>query len=122
MSSQKQPLGSIVWTDLTVSDAENIRDFYAQVIGWKSQEHDMGDYNDYVIQTADEGQTVAGICHARGSNVDIPPQWLIYVTVADVQAAANKCISLGGKVLDEPRKWANKIFVLFKTRRVRLWL
>ena len=30
-------------------------------------------------------QPVSGICHARGSNADLPPVWLIYITVADLE-------------------------------------
>ena len=27
---------------------------------------------------------MTGICHARGSNAELPAGWLIYITVADV--------------------------------------
>jgi predicted enzyme related to lactoylglutathione lyase len=27
--------GTIAWTDLTVPDAEKVRDFYAAVVGWR---------------------------------------------------------------------------------------
>ena len=44
----------------------------------------MGDYADYNINLPDGSSTVAGICHARGSNADVPPQWLVYIVVEDV--------------------------------------
>jgi predicted enzyme related to lactoylglutathione lyase len=39
----------------------------------------------------------------RGENTGLPAQWLIYITVADVEASAAKCVELGGKVLAGPR-------------------
>ena len=30
---------------------------------------------------------IAGVCHARGSNADLPGGWLIYVTVAGARSA-----------------------------------
>ena len=86
MSDANPPAGSIVWRDLTVPDARVIRDFYGQVVGWDSTPHDMGDYDDYNILPQGSDRAVAGICHARGSNADLPAQWLIYVTVEDVEA------------------------------------
>ena len=42
---------------------------------------------------------VAGICHARGDNAALPAQWLLYITVADVDASVERCVELGGQVL-----------------------
>lgn len=100
---EKPAIGSIGWRDLTVGDAEGVSQFYSEVVGWERREHAMGDYHDFDILDA-EGRTVAGICHARGPNADLPPQWLLYVTVADVGASAARCTELGGKVLEGPRK------------------
>lgn len=94
--------GTIVWHDLTVPDAESVRDFYTQVVGWTSTGQNMGGYEDYNI-FASNGECVAGVCHARGVNAKVPPQWLLYVAVPDVEAAAKRCVELGGKVLDGPR-------------------
>ncbi len=105
MSPEQEPAsaGRVVWQDLTIKDAAGVRDFYAQVVGWTAKEHDMGEYADYEMYPAGSDQCVAGICHAKGHNANIPPQWLLYVEVADVPASAAKCAELGGKVLDGPR-------------------
>lgn len=42
MASEK--VGSVLWRDLTVENAEQIRDFYQQVVGWQAQGEDMGGY------------------------------------------------------------------------------
>jgi predicted enzyme related to lactoylglutathione lyase len=91
-------VGSIGWHDLTVANADQVRDFYSAVVGWKPQPVDMGGYSDYCMDTPD-GVTVAGVCHARGPNAGIPPQWLIYIHVSDVAESAAKCCELGGQIV-----------------------
>ena len=106
--SDPAPIGSIGWIDLTVPDAAAVRDFYQAVVGWTVSPVKMGDYDDFCMNPPSTGQPVAGVCHARGENGDLPPQWLIYITVRDVDASAAKCVSLGGKVLAGPRNLAGQ--------------
>ncbi|MFP5287004.1 MAG: VOC family protein [Thermoanaerobaculia bacterium] len=94
--------GTIGWTDLTVPNADEVRDFYAAVTGWKPQPLSMGEYDDYVMTTP-EGAGVAGVCHARGANAGLPAQWLIYITVDDVDESIRRCEQRGGKVIAGPR-------------------
>lgn len=104
MSEQKIPeVGSITWTDLTVPNAEEVRDFYSKVVGWIPQPVSMGNYNDFNMTAPESGQPVAGICHARGVNAELPPQWLVYITVENVDQSAEKCRELGGKILAGPK-------------------
>ncbi|MDE2780542.1 MAG: VOC family protein [Chloroflexota bacterium] len=111
---QLPPPGSIAWQDLTVPNAPEILDFYCQVVGWTYTDHDMGDYADYNINLADGGPAVAGICHARGSNAGIPPQWLVYIVVEDVGQSAQKCVDLGGKLIDGPRDMGGQSFCVIQ--------
>jgi hypothetical protein len=64
----------------------------------------MGGYSDFSMMTPLSGKTVAGICYAQGVNADLPPQWLIYITVEDVDQSVARCIELGGKVITGPRE------------------
>lgn len=103
MSEMPKPqVGTIGWHDLTVPNADEVRDFYAAVTGWTPQPLSMGDYNDYVMN-APGGDGVAGVCHARGSNAGMPAQWLIYITVDDVDESMRQCEQRGGKVIAGPR-------------------
>lgn len=92
------PIGSIGWIDMSVDDAEDVRDFYKAVVGWGHEEVSMGEYSDFSMTTSD-GQAVSGICHARGSNAALPGGWLIYITVADVDASAAACLANGGEIV-----------------------
>ncbi len=103
-------IGAIEWRDLTVKNAENVRDFYCDVVGWESSAVSMGDYDDFNINLPNTSDTVAGICHARGSNSNLPAQWLMYVRVEDVVESAKTCKTLGGKVLDGPRAMGSSQF------------
>jgi uncharacterized protein len=97
-------IGSICWMDLTVSNAEQVVDFYRQVVGWQSAACDMGGYRDFCMLTPDTRRTVSGICRARGANADLPPQWLLYIVVADVDKSVRRCVELGGEILAGPRE------------------
>jgi hypothetical protein len=79
-----EKLGQVGWIDLTVPDAEAVRDFYQHVTGWTASPVDMGGYQDYCMNPPGAGQPVAGICHARGVNAGLPPVWMIYITVAEL--------------------------------------
>ena len=94
--------GSIGWHDLTVPDAESVCDFYQAVAGWRSSPVDMDGYADFSMLDA-EGNAVSGVCHARGINADLPPQWLIYISVENLDSSLAACRDVGGKVLHGPR-------------------
>lgn len=95
--------GSIAWVDLTVKNADAVRDFYAAVTGWKPEAVSMGPYNDYNMIDPETGRSAAGICHQRGVNKDLPAQWLIYVVVADLDASLAECKARGGAVVAGPK-------------------
>lgn len=111
---QASNIGKIEWLDLTVPDAERIKNFYSNVVGWKSSEVDMGSYSDFNINLPETGDTVAGICHARGSNANLPSQWLVYVRVENVKDSAAQCEKRGGKVLDGPRRMGGSDFCVIQ--------
>ena len=106
-------IGKIGWIDMSVDDADGVRDFYKAVVGWGSEDVSMGDYSDYSMTTPG-GETVSGICHARGSNAELPAGWLIYITVADVEASAAACTANGGEVVVEPRGLAGGQFCVIR--------
>jgi predicted enzyme related to lactoylglutathione lyase len=102
MSEQEQvshKAGEIVGLDLTVSNADEVRDFYASVIGWTHEGFDMDGYSDYFMQVPATGKTVSGICHLRGENSDLPPVWIVYIKVDDLEVATQRVVEGGGKLL-----------------------
>jgi uncharacterized protein len=102
----KNQVGSISWFDLTVDNANEIKEFYSKVVGWKSSPVKMNGYEDYNMNKPADDQTVTGICHAKGGNSKLPPQWLIYITVENANNSAKKCTELGGKIISGPNDMA----------------
>lgn len=105
--------GEFLWRDLTINDAEKLRDFYSSVIGWQAQACDMGGYQDYSMLTR-EGDCVAGVCHHRGVNEGIPPQWMQYVQVADLEESMAATTRLGGHLIYGPKPLAGQRFVVIR--------
>jgi len=107
-------VGKIGWIDMSVGDADGVRDFYKAVVGWETEDVSMGDYSDYVMKMPGTGDGVAGVCHARGSNADLPSGWLIYIVVEDVEKSAASCTANGGKIILEPRGLAGGRFCVIE--------
>jgi len=105
--------GKFLWIDLTVPEAQNIRDFYSAVVGWTWEAVAVNDYEDYNVKTP-SGELVAGICHQRGVNANLPPAWINYVIVNSVSSSMQACVEKGGKVIDGPRKQNEDIFVIIQ--------
>lgn len=110
----KTETGKISWIDITVDDAEGLRDFYSKVVGWEAEAVHMGDYSDFNMKMPGNGVPAAGVCHARGSNADLPSQWLIYIVVDDVAASAVACTDNGGKIIVQPRALAGGSFCVIE--------
>ena len=55
---EKSKVGTIVWRDLTVDNAEEVREFYQKVVGWNASGCDMGNYEDYNMEAPASGETI----------------------------------------------------------------
>lgn len=93
-SAERKPAGTIAHLDITVQNADEVRDFYAAVISWQPQPLDMGGYSDYIM-LAPAGNWGAGVCHARGVNADLPAVWMVYIAVDDLDASLRTCVERG---------------------------
>ena len=106
--AQNKTIGAIGWIDLTVENATEVRDFYKDVVGFTQTAIDMGGYEDYCVNSPENGETIAGICHKRGGNSKIPSQWMMYINVADLDQSMAAVEKGGGKVIDGPRSMGNQ--------------
>ena len=55
-------------------------------------------YADYQL-LREEGSAAAGVCHARGMNLGLPPVWMIYLPVGDLAESLRRVEQEGGKVI-----------------------
>lgn len=103
MKDSNHAVGTLGWIDLTVPEAEAIRDFYSAVIGWGPSGVDVdAGYQDYNMLPPGALEPAAAVCHARGANADLPPVWIPYFYVADLDAAIAACRAHGGTFVRRP--------------------
>jgi uncharacterized protein len=97
--------GRFVWYELTTTNAEPVRTFYIDVLGWRPREVGSPDYTLFTVGNA----PVAGLAHiteetkAAGARTG----WLGYVGVDDVRAVTERVRHLGGTVDVPPREVRN---------------
>ena len=110
----KDKAGKIAWIDLTIPNAEEVKDFYKNVVGWEDEPVSMGEYNDFNMLPKNDDEPVTGICHTRGMNEGLPAQWLIYISVDDLDESMAQCIKHGGEVIFGPRNFSkhSRYFVI----------
>jgi predicted enzyme related to lactoylglutathione lyase len=54
------------------------------------------------------------VCHARGTNAQLPPQWLIYIRVRNLNESIERCLKEGGRVIDGPRGMGEQRFCVIQ--------
>jgi len=101
-------IGAINWMDLTVPEADGIRDFYKNVVGWNTMDISMGQYNDYCMVSPADDVVRSGICHSQGMNVGIPPAWIMYINVGNLDESMAEVIKGGGEIVNGPRNMGEK--------------
>jgi predicted enzyme related to lactoylglutathione lyase len=98
--------GRFVWHELAVPSQDAAQSFYLKVTPWKTEPWDHSP--DYTLLTND-GTPLGGIAElpkdlaARG----VPPHWLPYVSVYDVDACARQAVALGGQLRMGPKEVPN---------------
>lgn len=110
----KDKIGEMAWLDLSVKNATEVKDFYQQVIGWSSEPVSMGDYNDYTMMSSESNDAVGGICHATGVNSELPPAWLPYFLVQDIERSVAHTTSNGGELVTEVKTMGADKYVVIK--------
>lgn len=116
--------GTLCWADLATSDPERAASFYSGLFGW----HTMKGDNDYLhIKNGEE--FIGGIPPAKYRNPNVPPHWMIYFYVSDVEGVAAKAKQLGATLHMPPNKIENvgtmsiiadpqgAVFAIFKSAR-----
>jgi predicted enzyme related to lactoylglutathione lyase len=97
MDEKLKKHGAISWNELMTNDVDAVKSFYGQLFGWTFEDAPM-DTMTYTLVKAD-GEETAGIMPMPPDAGEMPPAWGMYVTVDDVDAAAEKVVALGGKLV-----------------------
>lgn len=97
------PPGTFSWVDLTTTDQDASRSFYAGLFGWGADDMPAGEGIVYSMMTRD-GHHVAAISSQPQAQREagVPPTWNSYVTVASADETAARATELGGSVHVQP--------------------
>ena len=94
-------LGDISWHELTTTDYEAAFDFYAALFGWEVvKDSDMGPAGIY-REYGQHGRTYGGMFN-KTPDMPVPPNWLCYIRVRDVNQTVELVKSLGGQIMIGP--------------------
>lgn len=93
-------VGRFNWADLTTSDREAGKKFYAELFGWTGDDQPAGESQIYTLFSKD-GKLVSGGGEAPPEQ-PMPPSWMPYITVEDVDATAARVTGSGGTTLMGP--------------------
>jgi predicted enzyme related to lactoylglutathione lyase len=88
--------GTFCWDELHTKDLEAAKKFYTAVFGWGGK-GSTGGAMDYWHWT-NAGKDVGGMTSHMGGP-GVPPHWLAYTAVSDVDGMTKKVETLGGKVM-----------------------
>jgi predicted enzyme related to lactoylglutathione lyase len=93
--------GEFCWGELIAADHEAAYAFYREVVGWeKLAEHDMGPMGRYLL--FGRGAAQYGGMFTKSKDMPMPPCWLYYVEVKDLDATIERVKSKGGKLMNGP--------------------
>ena len=88
--------GAIMWNELLTSDPEDAIDFYRGMLGVDSAAMD-GPMEYTMLKAA--GTDVAGVMRITEEMGPVPPNWMVYFGVANVDDSCEKAVSLGAVLL-----------------------
>ncbi len=97
------PQGIPSWVDLSTTDVEAAKKFYAALFGWEYEDNQMGP--EMMFSLARVGGDTAAVIftqHGQEKEMGAPPHWNVYVSVDDVDAIAEKAKELGGNLMAGP--------------------
>jgi uncharacterized protein len=94
--------GAMTWTELATRDTESAKKFYTSLFGWK-EKTSSGAGMTYTEFSLDE-TPFAGMMemNAQMVGMGVPPHWLTYFQVADVDASANTAKGLEATLVVPP--------------------
>ena len=93
--------GTFCWNELSTNDLEAAKKFYTELLGWSLQTSDAAGMAYTEIEAG--GRRIGGMYQQTPEcGPAMPPHWMAYVAVDDVDALAARVESLGGQVRVPP--------------------
>lgn len=87
--------GAMSWNELMTKDPQKAQEFYGKLFGWTFQvEEEMGGY----VSIYNNGRANGGIFTLTDDMEGVPPCWMVYFSVENLEKSLAKVEELGGKV------------------------
>lgn len=94
-------VGSPCWFELMTPDSAAARAFYCGLFGWGTKESTIPGVEYHEWQNG--GESIGGLMPMTGPGWSgVPPQWVLYVSVADCDTTVARVKELGGSVRVPP--------------------
>ncbi len=93
--------GEFCWNDLATNNTEASKTFYAELFGWQFKEGDEAGMK-YTEVSLDGQRQFGGIWEITEEMGEVPPHWMSWVAVDNVDAIVEKVKELGGSVCVQP--------------------
>lgn len=103
--------GAFSWAELNARGVEQIVPFYERVFGWTTRVSDGGDRPYYEFQL--DGQSILGALETPPEvPAEVPPHWVVYFDVEDVDVSAQRARQLGAREVLGPMDFPGGRFAL----------
>ena len=90
--------GEICWNELSTTDPNACKSFYSDLFGWEYKESDSAGMQ-YTEMTLEGGKQFGGMYKTPPEMANVPPNWMTYVSVDDIDASLAKASDLGGNII-----------------------
>jgi len=100
--------GHVGWHELLAADWDKAFAFYGELFGWQKAEVEIGPNGTYQPFCSD-GLTIGGM--VTKSATEPLPYWLFYFNVGDIEAAAERVKSGGGRIFEGPLEVAGGTWI-----------
>jgi len=91
-------VGEFCWNELATPNLKAAKDFYGKMFGWEFSDHEMGNTTYTMIRKGNKD--FGGIWSIpKEQQNQIPPHWMTYILVDDLDKALVKAQKHGAKVI-----------------------
>ena len=101
MNEQFKTHGAVSWSELLTTNPAAAKEFYTKLFGWTTEDMSVTPGMNYTAVKVG-GNGIGGIMAIPQAAQGMPPSWMTYVTVDDVDKTAKQAQELGGKILIGP--------------------
>lgn len=103
MSKTMPAVGEFCWNELATPNLGAAKEFYGKMFGWEFTDHDMGNTTYTMIRKGNKDFGGIWSIPTEQQN-QIPPHWMTYILVDDLEGALVKAAKQGAKVIKEATK------------------